>query len=316
MNNENKKVDVYGLLQKKFPSNEYALMQEVSDAAGFNRSRSADYIIMNLWPSRGLHLTGIELKSYRGDWLSELKKPQKAENIFKYCDYFVLLTTDETIAKIEEIPVTWGWWVIKGTKIIVRKEAPKLIPEQISRNFLAAMLKRACSRDKLVHIDSIQDTINSAVESYKNSRGNDEGYFKKEYDKLRLNVSDFERQTGFNLKSYGSYIASHKEVGEAVRFVVNNKHENIVKQLQALEPTAKKLLDRISEGLKDLYVFVEKEKVCSTYQVSTGIHCSEPVVVNVGGFDLCEKCHKQVIHRAEVQALLDKCDPIKNSDLK
>jgi len=136
------KPDVFGILRKRYPESEYALMQEVSNDAGFNRSRSADYIVMNLWPSRGLALLGFEQKASRSDWLSELKKPEKAESIFKYCDYWYLITTEEGIAKLEEIPETWGWVCIKGGKIHTMKDAPKLTPEPVSRGMLACCMFR------------------------------------------------------------------------------------------------------------------------------------------------------------------------------
>src|SRR3990167_200745 len=96
------KLTIWNILRKHFPENEYALMAEVRDRAGFHASRSADFIAVNLYPSRGLAVNGIELKSHRGDWLGELKNPKKAENIFQYCDHFWLLTADESVARIEE----------------------------------------------------------------------------------------------------------------------------------------------------------------------------------------------------------------------
>lgn len=164
------KKSIFSLLQKRYPANEYALMKEVRDAAGFGASRSADYIAVNLWPSRGLSINGIEEKRFRSDWLSELKKPQKAENIFKYCDYFWLLTCDDSVAKLDEIPITWGWLSIKGEKIYVKKEAPQLQPIQLTRNFLCAMLKRAVDKTDFVHIDSIKDKIAEAKASAENNR--------------------------------------------------------------------------------------------------------------------------------------------------
>lgn len=71
-------------LEKRFPAGQFALLQEVSDAAGFGRSRSADGIAMSLWPSRGLGIDGIEIKSYRSDWLRELKHPEKADQTIMY----------------------------------------------------------------------------------------------------------------------------------------------------------------------------------------------------------------------------------------
>jgi len=51
-----------------------------------------------LWPSRGLHLMGFEIKAGRGDWLRELKDPGKAEGIAAYCDQ---------------------WWVVAPAEVIV-----------------------------------------------------------------------------------------------------------------------------------------------------------------------------------------------------
>ena len=72
---------IWELLTKRFPPGQYALLKEVRDAAGFHARNSADGIAMNLWPSRGLELNGLEIKSGRGDWLKEYKNPQKAESI-------------------------------------------------------------------------------------------------------------------------------------------------------------------------------------------------------------------------------------------
>jgi hypothetical protein len=161
------KPEIWELLQRKFPAQQYALMAEVRDAAGFSASRSADYMAMNLWPSRGLTVTGIELKSYRGDWLNELKNPKKAEAIFKYCDYFYLLTTDEKIANLSEIPDSWGWMCIKGKTLRTLKQAPKLNPTPLSRDIVATMLKRAIDKTEYVHINSIEDKIQAARDSQK-----------------------------------------------------------------------------------------------------------------------------------------------------
>src|SRR5271154_3135095 len=95
-------------LQRKFPPAEYALLPEVSDQAG-GRNRSADAVAMNTWPSRGLEVHGVEIKSYRSDWIKELKNPAKAENIFKYCDRWWLCAATEGVVKENEVPETWGF---------------------------------------------------------------------------------------------------------------------------------------------------------------------------------------------------------------
>lgn len=227
------KPDVYSILKKRYPEGQYALMAEVSDAAGYNRSRSADYIAVGLWPSRGLSIIGIELKSFRSDWLGELKNPRKAENIFKYCDYFWLLTIDDTIAKMEEIPDNWGWMCIKGSRIIVKKEALKLTPEPISKTFMCAMFKRASDKSRFVHVDSIQDKIDQAKESARNERKMSLDRAEKEIMDLKKKILDFEKASGIKMM-WGD----QKKAGEAVNFILSGGAKNQMNELRQLQRTA------------------------------------------------------------------------------
>jgi hypothetical protein len=252
--------NIFHILRKKFPEREYALMQEVSDAAGFNRSNSADFIAVGLWPSRGLAINGIEVKSFRSDWLRELKKPDKAENIFKYCDYFWLLTSDETIAKLEEIPPTWGWMSIKGEKIIIKKEAPALSPLPVSKNFLAAMLKRAQDKTNWVHADSIKDKISEAKEYARSENKRQIDRLEKELAEITNAVKEFKEASGIDLKYYPRYNTSPKKMGEALKLLENGGAEHMKKKLLDLEKTAKTVYDAISKAIESLHEAVPEEK--------------------------------------------------------
>lgn len=252
-----KKVDVWSVLSKRYPSNEYALMAEVSDDAGFGRSRSADYIAVNLWPSRGLTIEGIELKSYRSDWLNELKNPKKAENIFQYCDYFWLLTASEDIAKAEEIPDTWGWMCIKGEKIFIKKDAPKLEPKQVTRGFLCAMLKRACDRSDFIHKDSIQEAIEEAKERAKTNDKYLLDRANKELNELREKVMKFEKASGISLEF--RWRDESDKIGKAVKFINDGGADGERKKLIQLEATAKRIVEYISNNIEILNV---TENVC------------------------------------------------------
>jgi hypothetical protein len=79
----------------------------VRNSTGYG-DRTCDAIAMSLWPSRGLELHGIEIKCSRGDWLHELKRPDKADKMFKYFDRWWLAVSDESVAHDYEIPPTWG----------------------------------------------------------------------------------------------------------------------------------------------------------------------------------------------------------------
>lgn len=227
-------IDVYPLVRKKFPAAEFALMEEVSDAAGFARSGSTDFIAVGLWPSRGLHVHGIELKSFRSDWLRELKNPRKQENIFCHCHFFWLLTTDVAIANIEEIPAKWGWLSIRGGKIVVIKEAPLQQPIPLTHSILAAMLKRASNKDGYVRKEDIQEKIDGARESEKANLERTIERFKKELNDLRAEVTKFEQAAGISIR-FNSWSNDRQKIGDAIRALLNGDAPEIVTRLRRID---------------------------------------------------------------------------------
>lgn len=236
---------LFQILSGHYPASQYALLEEVSYAAGFSRSNSCDYMAIGLWPSRGLHLTGIEVKSFRGDWLRELKNPKKAENHFKYCDFWYLLTTEESVAKLEEIPATWGWKTVSGKKIRTMKEAPIQKPEALDRSFLAALLKRAAQvKDGYIRRDSVEDRLEQAREKGKESANRDHQYEIERHNELRKHIEDFEEKSGIKITSW-----DRGKIASAVKFIVDGGLDQQQAQLYGLRETAKKVIEKLSTVL-------------------------------------------------------------------
>ena len=247
-----KRSGIWEMIHRKFPSNEYAVLKEVRDMAGFYASRSADGIAINLWPSRGLHITGIELKSYRSDWLAEKKNPKKAEAIFKYCDYFYLITDDDqgdVVLNKEEIPETWGWIRRKGEKLITEKIAPKLTPEPVTRHFLAALIKRATGG--MVPIGSIESRIK---EAHQNGITIGEGHntydlknAQEELEKLKKAVETFEKASGIKIEAGRWWYddLGPEKLGAAVKFIAENGITGIEEKLTRLHDTAENITANI-----------------------------------------------------------------------
>ena len=129
-------------MERKWCAPEHALILEVSDATGGRRGRIADAIIMGLWPSRGINLDGVEIKTQRSDWLRELKDPQKAESISRFCDHWWVHATPD-IVKEDEVPTGWGLRVYDGRVWRTVIEASKRDAEPVDHDFLAAILRRS-----------------------------------------------------------------------------------------------------------------------------------------------------------------------------
>ena len=138
---------------------EWALFFEVANGTGSNIRRYADAVAMNLFPSRGLTLHGFELKVSRSDWQRELKSPAKVEEgVFRYCDHWWVVAHDDVVAAAE-LPPTWGLLVLpckitdKGATHKPLRQvvaAPRLQPQDMSRSFIAALLRRASEADEAV----------------------------------------------------------------------------------------------------------------------------------------------------------------------
>src|SRR3990172_4724202 len=129
-----------------FKAPAHAILREVRNGTGYaGTTRTADALVVSLWPSRGVWFAGVEIKVSRGDWLRELKDPEKSTEIQRFCNYW-WIATPPGVAKIEELPETWGLIEVNA-KCAVLKQAPKLEAEPLSPIFVAAILRNRADRE-------------------------------------------------------------------------------------------------------------------------------------------------------------------------
>jgi len=132
-------------LRDHFSSPEHVLLPQVRNGAGFSATRTCDALAMSVWPSRGLHLFGIEIKVSRSDWIREKENPEKADAVGRFCDFWVIAAGSESIVKDGELPPGWGLLVPGKVAGKLRMAvAPSRIEDvqPISRSFLAAILRK------------------------------------------------------------------------------------------------------------------------------------------------------------------------------
>lgn len=141
-------------VRRHFPHPEWAVLAGVSNATGFGARRWSDALAMNLWPSRGLALHGIEIKISRSDLRRELDDPDKAETIARYCDYWWLALGSERVLGDLVVPDGWGILVPQQAGANIRLRAMRQAVDMsaareggraptLPRAFVAAMLRRA-----------------------------------------------------------------------------------------------------------------------------------------------------------------------------
>ena len=119
----------------------YAVAAGVRSHAGFDARRTADYVAMDLWPSKGLALHGHEIKISRSDWLRELKEPEKAAEFIPWMNFWWLVASDPRIVRDGELPEGWGLMVMRGPLLVVAVKAPRRDAKPLTPTRLAALLR-------------------------------------------------------------------------------------------------------------------------------------------------------------------------------
>lgn len=218
---------VHSALARRFPSPEWATFFEVRDDAGFKARRSADVVAMNTWPSRGLAIHGVEVKVERSDWLREKKDPAKSASIQRFCDYWWLAVADDKVAKVEEVPETWGLLVLRGKSLVSVKAAPKLEAAPLERGFIASILRHAS--DGVVPKSEVDEMVAERVakrlESERSMGRGDAEADKVALRELRQQVAAFERASGIRIGSPYEYgdMRDPTKLGAAVRLLLDRQ---------------------------------------------------------------------------------------------
>ena len=235
------------LLRKRYADPEWIILFEVRNAAGFHATRTADAIAVNLWPSRGLEIHGIEIKAWRSDWIKEMKTPAKADEMFRFCDRWFLVAENEGVAKIPEIPTSWGFIERKGNKLMIRKEAPQLTPKPVTKDLLVTFLK-ASMRGK-IDADSVDQLLRDATNAGKETQARDDGHRMEGLERLKKNVEEFEHASGLRIE----HGWNHGKIGEAVKYVLNGG-------AKAINDDIRDLLERAKRSVAEITRIVEETK--------------------------------------------------------
>lgn len=217
--------DIRAAMAKSWAAPEWAIMWEVGEGTGARSGRFADAVMMSLWPSRGLELHGVEIKVSRSDWKREAADPSKAEAVAKYCDRWWIHTPPGVVSDLSELPPMWGLREFDGAKWKTIREAEKTEAVQISRHFLAAMLRRADGVMKSLMDEAMREAREAQFaeieEQRKRFRSEVDRAVERQTEKLRRaseNVAAFEAAFGASATAWG---LKHARLGAAARALVD-----------------------------------------------------------------------------------------------
>lgn len=214
--------DLLERLRTRYSPPEWAFLPQVRNTTGFSRSiRTADGLAMSLWPSRGLHLHGFEIKVNRGDWLKELKQPEKAEEIARFC-HFWWVVAPKGIILDDELPPLWGHLIPAGKALKARVTATLKDTEPFSPGFLASVLRSAQNiitpeaKLKSMREESYKEGYEAGVTAGSKRTDQATKWLRSDYEDLLASVENFEKVSGLHIDKYNG-----ARMAEAVKAVMN-----------------------------------------------------------------------------------------------
>ncbi len=253
--------DLFDLLKNRYPAPSWALIPQVANGTGAQLHRWADAVALSCWPSMGLELHGFEIKTYRADWLRELKDGAKSQEIWQFCDRWWIVVRDKDLVGPGELPKTWGLLAPKGRTLQAFVAAPLLKPKPLTKSFVASVLRNA-----------MEIAVPEALLREEHKKGAEEGRKEAEeaakYEKKSLEerlaamekaIQAFEKAAGVEFphaSSWMSDFSDHEAFGAAVRQVLAGQDGEIVRKLIVVRDLARKLADLVDDRLSKANVAV------------------------------------------------------------
>jgi hypothetical protein len=210
--------DLFLRLQGTFSLPAYITLEEVRDATGFDGNRTADAMAISLYRSRGKALYGFEMKVSRSDWLKELRQPEKAESIMRYCNYWALVIPDRNIVKDGELPPSWGMYVAQKNRLKCVVPCPKLDPLPMSITMFTALAYALNQRQTKADDAALNKARNEGYQDgLKSTHG---AYYEDQYNKLIEKIRAYEKASGLEIQ-YGWQ--KPEKVGAIVKLIMEGE---------------------------------------------------------------------------------------------
>lgn len=199
-------------MKLRYQPPEWEIMFEVGDSTGGAR-RFCDAVTFGTYPSRGLPIHGFEHKSGRGDWVNELKNPDKAAEMYKFCDFWWLVVGDKDIIREGELPHGWGLLIPRGDSFVTKVSPiknPDCVVQKGARGFMASMIRRAGETARAAEVikrlpenleAEVKRRADESAECKTKEVTRQMERLKAAHDTMKETQAEFEKVTGLSLSN-------------------------------------------------------------------------------------------------------------------
>lgn len=236
------------MLRRKYPSPEWAFMEEVAPRTG-GGTRYADAVAVGLWASRGHAVHGFELKASRSDWLRELKQPEKAEPIFRFCDFWVVVT-EKGVVKDGELPPTWGLLERRGNGLVISKAPPKLQAQPVSREFFASLMRRGHEQIEAIAARTYIEKLNQAHQDTAKRIAEAVAHATREHKEFKARVEKFTAETGIVFERYSGPSTATIKLAQRLQGLEGWRGNGALAKLKELADSLDLCAGHVREALK------------------------------------------------------------------
>lgn len=208
---------LFTLLRDRWRQPEFASFVEMASTTG-GAGRRIDFFAVSCWASKGGkgHAIGVEVKASRGDFLRELKNPEKREFAWSVAHECWFAVEKGVVADVSEVPEGWGLLERTAAGLVCKRAAQQRKIEPWPWSFVAAFARRVTDpppaytkalyryagreldEDAMVALtkelhastadDREREAASRAVERYKASRVNEDALVRAVRDRYGWNV--------------------------------------------------------------------------------------------------------------------------------
>lgn len=161
--------NIWHALSAHADGEKHAMFFELRLSTGWSGSEQRlDAWSIPLWPSLGSSLIAYEVKVSRGDFMKEIKNPEKRQAGLKRSNEFYFVTTPKVVKIIDEIPEECGWMLFEDGELKVMKPAPHRECQPPDWGTIRAICRRAFDSEIIALQRKVERIIEPAMSRAEN----------------------------------------------------------------------------------------------------------------------------------------------------